>query len=207
MHRELLDLNTALAVRNSHNRRLRTLRNHTSPRSLLILLGIQRHRLRDRLDVRRRRRLGLEAVHLGPRSRLRLVAKRVVGVLPDLVERLLERVRDERRAHAEDKGDVALGRFSTECERRLGRHGQVVAADVETFCGLGVRPDLVALQVLDAIVIRRAQIGAHAPVVPGNHHAAAAGRVVGRAQVLGRESGFGARVVEGLGGVVLTYAA
>jgi len=73
----------------------------------------------------------------------------------------------------------------------------VVSADVKHLCLLGVRPDGLGLEVLQRVVVCGTQVSDHGTVVSVDDDAAAAGRVVGRAQVFGREAGFLAGGVEG----------
>lgn len=72
---------------------------------------------------------------------------------------------------------------------------------------LDERPDLGRLEVLDFVLVGGSEMGAHGAVVAGDDDTAAAGRVVGRSEVLGSETSFGAGIAEDVGVFVRPHGA
>lgn len=85
--------------------------------------------------------------------------------------------------------------------------GEVVTTDVVDVCALDEAPDLGLLQVVEAVVVGGAQVGAETPVVAGDDDAAAAGGLGGLDAVLDAEAGLLDGVLEDGGVLVVADAA
>ena len=72
----------------------------------------------------------------------------------------------------------------------------MVATDVVELRVLNEGPDLGALEVLDLVLVRGGEVRAHAPVVAGDDHAAAAGGLGGVDAVFGAEARGGAGIAK-----------
>lgn len=85
--------------------------------------------------------------------------------------------------------------------------GEVVTANVVDIGILNQAPDLGLLEVVQIVVVRGAQIRAHAPVVAGDDHAATAGRLRRLDAVLDAQAGLLDGVLEDGGVLVVANAA
>lgn len=68
----------------------------------------------------------------------------------------------------------------------------MVRANVEELCCLSQLPHVRLLQMLQLVLVRGRQVGAHAPIVPGNNDTASSCRLGVVNAVFGMDAGFGA---------------
>ena len=89
----------------------------------------------------------------------------------------------------------------------VSRTGKVIAANVVNLGLLHQLPDLGLLQVLEVVVVRRAELGAHASVVAGDDDTAAAGGHLGVDAVLDAQADLLDGVLQDGGVLVVADAA
>jgi hypothetical protein len=199
MDRVLLDAGLAL---DSHNGRIRALRNDCNALALLVFLRQVCQCPGNLLYIRR-----LQIMAFGVRRCFGLVADDVVPIRCACIKRLLEELRDEWCGQREDQWLVPGRSLLAQLHDRRRAHGKVVAADIVRLCALDQRPDIRLLQMLEIIVIRRAEISAHAPVVARNDDSAPTRRLLGIDTVLHPQTGSLDGITQGGRVLVVAHAA
>lgn len=84
--------------------------------------------------------------------------------------------------------------------------GQVEAADVEDLGILDLLPDVVLLQMVDLVVVRSSEVGAHGAVVASDDNTAATSRSLLVVEVLSLDTSIGRDLLESLAVLVLANA-
>jgi hypothetical protein len=217
---DLLDIYTTAVLCTNGNGRISALGEDYCPRALGVLLGAVRNGLGNLLDI-----LGVDVVRLGERGGFSLIANEDVDVRQDLVERVLEELRDEGCGEVKNEGlrklVPAIYQFASTVRAYLvlrssllGKrldgwytNGQVEATDVEDLRILDLLPDAVLLQVLDLVVVGSRQVGAERTVVAGDDDTAATSGRLLVVQVLSLDACVARDLLEGLAVLVLANAA
>jgi hypothetical protein len=146
-------------------------------------------------------------VRLSVRSRLGLICNQDIDIGKNLVELILEELRDKRRRQIENENLILCSCLLGERQDSFHRDGQMVAADVEELCILDLLPDLRLLQVVHLVLVRGGKVGAQRAVVACDDDTAAAGRSLFVVAVFGLNASFGADIFELLAILVAADAA
>jgi hypothetical protein len=216
----LLDIDITTVLRADGDGGVGALGEDNSPCALAVLLGHVGDLLSDLLDV-----LGFNVVRFGKSGGFGLVTDQDVNVGHDLVERVLEELRDEGRGEVENEllhqvslqsspNGIMSGTYLVLSGSLLGQRldgwytdGQVETTDVEDLRVLNLLPDALLLQVLELVVVGSSEIGAHGAVVAGDHNTAATSRSLLVVEVFGLDASVGRDLLKRLAVLVLANAA
>jgi hypothetical protein len=217
---DFFDVSVTTILRADGDGRVGALGEDYCPWALAVLLGHVGDLLRNLFDV-----LGLNVVRFGEGGGFGLVADQNVDVRQDLVERVLEELRDEGCGKVEDEllhqvilrispNRVMSGTYlvlsgSFLSKRLDGWHAdsQVEATNVEDLSILDLLPDALLLQVLDLVVVGGSEIGAHGAVVAGDNNTAATRGSLLVVEVFGLDTSVGRDLFESLAVLVLANTA